>query len=103
MSLLVSRSSTRKRLTTPLLSQQKRTTLLDNDLIMMPFLRLALATATIWGVSVIPFVNSVKVGDKVSAYRGLDRGCSDILSIEGRVHRDTNADIVGAGCSSLDV
>ena len=33
---------------------------------MMQLLRLALATATIWGVTAIPFVNSVKVGDKVS-------------------------------------
>lgn len=32
---------------------------------MIHFLRLALATATVWGVSAIPFVNSVKVGDKL--------------------------------------
>lgn len=31
----------------------------------MQLLRLALATATIWGGSAIPFVNSVKVGDKL--------------------------------------
>ena len=36
------------------------------QLTMMQLLRLALATATIWGVTAIPFVNSVKVGDKVS-------------------------------------
>jgi hypothetical protein len=32
---------------------------------MMHFLRLVLATVTVWGVSAIPFVNSVKVGDKL--------------------------------------
>jgi len=31
----------------------------------MKLLRLALATATVWGVAVIPFVTSIKVGDKL--------------------------------------
>lgn len=32
---------------------------------MMQLLRLALATATIWGGSVVPFVSGIKVGDKL--------------------------------------
>lgn len=32
---------------------------------MMQLFRLALAAATIWGVSAIPFINAVKIGDKL--------------------------------------
>lgn len=31
----------------------------------MQLLRLALATATVWGVAAIPFGSSIKVGDKL--------------------------------------
>lgn len=41
---------------------------------MMQLFRLALAAATIWGVSAIPFINAVKIGDKVSASRIYARG-----------------------------
>ena len=34
---------------------------------MMQLFRLALATATVLGVSGIPFISAVKIGDKVSA------------------------------------
>jgi hypothetical protein len=48
---------------------QKRSVFVDDDPdeeIMMLMPRLALAAAAIWGVSAVPFVNSIKVGDKVS-------------------------------------
>jgi len=54
---------------------------------MMQLLRLALATATVWGVYGIPFINAVKIGDKVSTI---------LVSIFGHTYDDVNIMIDGS-------
>jgi len=49
---------------------------------MMQLLRLALATATVWG---IPFINAVKIGDKVSTI---------LVSIFGHTYDDVNIGMI---------